>query len=258
MKNILTVDIGNSVTSLCLVKNKTVRELTHFDTILSTGNAFDFCMAEHLAALPDDTDGIMLCSVVPAATEINREYLARKSSLPVRVLTAQSPMPIKIAYKTPQTLGADRITTAVGAVALVGAPVIIIDIGTAITVVDQSGTFLGGAILPGPETSARALADFTAQLPFVPTAAPPAIGTDTTECIRFGIVQGTVGAIDRLIELIWQHIGMETKIVFTGGDSKLIADLTQHKGIFSDSLIACGLAECWRAANSAPNGQEGR
>lgn len=205
-------------------------------------------MKAELAQLPPDTKGAMMCSVVPKATSIMRNYIKRVSGLTTDVLTVNSPLPIKIGYGTPEALGTDRIAAVVGAVVLYGAPVVAVDLGTAVTVdvVDKNKTFLGGAILPGPETQALSLVQHTAQLPFVPADYPPEIGIDPESCIRFGIVQGTAGAIDYLIELIWKHIGQKTTVVFSGGHGELTAKLSKHQVKFEPSLIAIGLAACYR------------
>ena len=104
-------------------------------------------------------------------------------------------------------VGIDRLLNAVGANRLRSAhtPAVVVDLGTAITVdlVGPQGDFLGGAILPGIGTSARALYEFTDLLPLLDMHAlaepPPPLGTATTEALRSGLYWGAVGGVRELI-----------------------------------------------------------
>ena len=106
--------------------------------------------------------------------------------------TAQTPVPIDSAYRTPETLGRDRLAAAVGAAALCpGRDVLIVDFGTAVTIdlVTADGTFRGGCISPGMKTRFRALHDYTAKLPLCgPTEDEQLQGLTTEEAIRLGVM----------------------------------------------------------------------
>ncbi|MFQ5508702.1 MAG: type III pantothenate kinase [Leptospirillia bacterium] len=101
----------------------------------------------------------------------------------------------------PEAVGADRLVNAAGAFHLFGGPLVVVDAGTAITVcaVNAAGDFLGGAIAPGPGLALKALTDGAEQLPVVEIKSPArAVGRNTDEAMRAGVVIGCAGLIDRL------------------------------------------------------------
>ena len=123
-------------------------------------------------------------------------------------------------YPNPREIGADRVADAVAARALYGAPVVVVDFGTAtnIEVVDRDGRFRGGVIAPGVQTSANALFTHGAQLPDIALVAPPAvIGTNTVEAIQSGIMLGEADRVDGLVRRIFDQLGYSAKVIATGG-----------------------------------------
>lgn len=141
-------------------------------------------------------------------------------------LNASTPMPIKIAYRTPETLGADRIAAALGAVSLAGAsrPLLVSDIGTAVTydLVKPGPVYVGGNIAPGMHMRLRALAAFTDALPAVDpeTGDVPMWGDATAEAMRSGAVRGLCAEL----EYYHRAAGDNTLAVLTGGSAKFLAD----------------------------------
>ncbi len=131
-------------------------------------------------------------------------------------------MPIK--YKNPQEVGADRIVNAVGAYEEFRDALIVIDSGTAITfdVISKKGEYIGGAITPGINISADALAEKTAKLPRVPLQMPPeVIGKTTMHSIQSGLFYGYLSLIEGMIKRIKEEMGHDCTVVITGGDSAL-------------------------------------
>jgi type III pantothenate kinase len=131
-------------------------------------------------------------------------------------------MPIHV--ERPDEVGADRLVNAYAAATLHGAPAIVVDLGTATTVtaVSAGGAFLGGAIAPGVRLGVEALATRTAKLPRVELRLPDrAIGRDTAEAIRSGVVLGHLGMLRELIDRIAGELGAEggtaPRVVLTGG-----------------------------------------
>ena len=123
-------------------------------------------------------------------------------------------------YPNPREIGADRVADAVAARALYGAPVVVVDFGTAtnIEVIDRDGRFRGGVIAPGVQTSANALFTHGAQLPDIALVAPPAvIGTNTVEAIQSGIMLGEADRVDGLVRRIFDQLGYPAKVIATGG-----------------------------------------
>lgn len=145
------------------------------------------------------------------------------SHLPL--LTADTPLPLHLNYKTPQTLGADRIADACGAIALhPGEPCLIIDAGTCITVdfIDAKGTYHGGAILPGLEMSLQALHEFTAKLPLVDISnvtKAPVLGRSTEESILAGTLGATMLALAGFVAL-YKEKAPGLHVLLTGGDAE--------------------------------------
>ena len=151
-------------------------------------------------------------------------------------------MPIR--YDNPREVGADRIVNAVGGYELYGGPLIIIDIGTAIThdVISEKGEYLGGAIAPGIQIAAEALFLRTAKLPKIELVTPPsAIGKTTVQSMQSGIVLGFIGMIDYVTERILADLHQtaeQTRILGTGGYARLIAKQSRYiQGIDKDITL---------------------
>jgi type III pantothenate kinase len=163
---------------------------------------------------------LALSSVVPAAIAAVR---AAARSLDVTLIEAgPATIPMRTAVTRPDELGADRLLGAWAARERHGAPVIVLDLGTAITVdvVDGTGMFQGGAILAGPALALAALADATALLPEVDLGLPAtAIGRSTVDSLRAGAVLGALGAVRELVLRSAAELGLDRRpaVVATGG-----------------------------------------
>lgn len=152
-----------------------------------------------------------LASVAPDRTARLKALLQERLGRPPFQVRATAPLPFRMAYATPETLGADRVAAAAGALAHVGPgrPMVVVDAGTAVTyeVLSAEPAYLGGAIAPGPTLMAQSLARGTAQLPEVPLKLPPSpIGTSTVEAIQSGVLhgfaEGVRGTLGRMIPLL--------------------------------------------------------
>jgi type III pantothenate kinase len=154
--------------------------------------------------LPTDTSRIAVASVVPWANAPLQNALNRSlPGVPIHVLSARDALPIQIAFRTPDTLGADRIAAALGAHARYpdARALVVVDAGTAVTYEVLVGTrYLGGAIAPGPALQLESLARGTAQLPHVDlTGTPDLIGTDTASSLASGAWWGFVASVDGMV-----------------------------------------------------------
>ncbi len=161
------------------------------------------------------------------------------------VLDDETPLPIRIQYDTPHTLGKDRIAAAVGAYAAQpGRNLLVIDAGTAVTYdfVSAEGLFEGGNISPGMTTRFRSLHDYTSHLPLLNEEGDvPPLGYSTETAIRAGVVQGMIRELDSYVE---EYQKKHNVLAFlTGGHSFYFADkLKSH--IFADgNLVLKGLNE---------------
>ena len=153
-------------------------------------------------------------------------------------------LPIKVQYKTPKTLGKDRLAAAVGANYLQpGKDLLVIDAGTAITyeLIDASGSYLGGNISPGMTTRFRALNLFTEKLPLVVEQEYiPLVGTDTETAIQAGVVNGIVCEMDGYIEKL--KVKYPDLLVFLTGGHSFYFERRLKNSIFADiNLVLTGL-----------------
>ncbi len=151
---------------------------------------------------------------------------------------------INILMDNPKTVGADMIVDAVAAVKEYPCPIIIIDMGTATTmsVVDPSGNYIGGVILPGVKVSLNSLSSKTAQLPYISLDIPGnVIGKNTIDCMRAGIMYGSAAMIDGIIDRMEKELGMKASIVATGGLAPAVISLCCHQIAYEDDLLLKGL-----------------
>lgn len=189
------------------------------------------------------TDAV-LCSVVPPLVTNFEEVCKRYFKISPLVVEAGVKTGVRICMDNPKEVGADRIVNAVAAHRLYQGQVIVIDLGTATTfdAVSEDGDYLGGAIAPGIAIATEALFTRTAALPRVDLTSPKkAIGTNTIAAMQSGIVFGYVGLIEGIVSRIKQELGGKTKVVATGGYSKLLAQETSVIDVVNPDLTLIGL-----------------
>ncbi|MDR0758315.1 MAG: type III pantothenate kinase [Tannerella sp.] len=153
-------------------------------------------------------------------------------------------LPLKISYRTPETLGKDRIAAAVGAHYLhPERDVLVIDAGTAITyeIVEASGHYIGGNISPGLTTRFKALHQFTVKLPLVEeTGQVPLVGTSTETAIIAGVVNGIVYEMDGYIDAI-REVYPDIFVLLTGGHSFYFEKRLKNAIFAAINLVLTGL-----------------
>lgn len=159
-------------------------------------------------------------------------------------LTHTTSLPFINMYKTPATLGKDRIAAVAGAMALKPASdILVIDAGTAITYdfLDANGVYQGGNIAPGLEMRARALHTFTHQLPLVElTSTDQFMGVDTRSAILNGIIYGAVFEIDGYIDRLLLNYP-KLSVFLTGGSSFYFENLLKNRTFAVKNLVLTGL-----------------
>ena len=151
---------------------------------------------------------------------------------------------LNIIMDNPKTVGSDMIVDAVAAIRDYPCPIIIIDMGTATTmsVIDRSGNYIGGVILPGLKVSLDSLSGKTAQLPYISLETPgKVIGKNTIDCMRSGIMYGNAAMLDGLIDRMEEEIGEKATIIATGGLARLVTPLCHHGIDFEEDLLLKGL-----------------
>jgi len=190
----------------------------------------------------------VVSSVCPAADRSLRDaWKGAGGAEEPRFFGRDIPIPMKTLVRRPERVGVDRLLCARGARELVGAPAIVVGVGTAITVdkVDRHGRFAGGAIAPGLQLAARSLHDGTACLPAVEVSRPErAVGLDTVEAMQSGIYSFCRGGISELIRLLRAGEGCEEAgVVVTGGDAELLLPLPVSGLVrYEPNLIFLGMS----------------
>lgn len=256
---ILAVDIGNTHTVFGCINEKnqvvnvfkitTDRGETEYGYGIKLRQLFELQNIDRSAFC-----GAIISSVVPPVTQTIKNA--------VQLITGETPLIVGAGIKTglhlmvddPGTVAGDLVATAIGAKEEYPLPCIIIDMGTAttLTVVDDKGCFIGGAILPGVGISLDALIRDTSLLPRIDIAPPQkAISTNTVECMKSGLVYGAAGGVDGMIRRFSKQLGqMPKSIVTTGGLGGLICPYCEHDIIVDDSLLLRGLGIIWRKNHS--------
>jgi len=177
---------------------------------------------------PREVHRVAICSVVPPALYPIRGACLKYFRAEPFILQAGVKTGLKVRYRNPHEVGADRIAGAIGAMQRRPASnLIVVDCGTATTfdVVTAEGDYLGGAILPGIGISVETLAGRTAKLPTVELIRPTvALGRSTIESIQSGVYHGHAGAIRHLVTELSREAfgGVRPYVVGTGGFARLL------------------------------------
>lgn len=196
---------------------------------------------------PRGVGEVAICSVVPEALYSVRSAARKYFKTDPFILQAGAKTGLKIRYRNPAEVGADRVANAIAARHRKPAsPLIVVDSGTATTldVINASGEYLGGAIMPGVATSASVLSTRTARLPSVEIGRPSAaLGRTTVESIQSGIFHSQVGAIRELCGRLSKEAFGDEKpwIIGTGGFARML----DAAGLFNEvvpELVLEGLA----------------
>ncbi len=197
------------------------------------------------AGLVDGWRGVIVVSVVPSLTTTFQELCRRHFEREALVVGPKTKTGMPIRYENPRALGADRLVAAVAARIKFGAPVIVVDFGTATTfnAVNRAGEFVGGAIAPGLNMAADALYRSTAQLPRIDLSVPPhAIATNTTHAIQSGILLGYVGLVEGMVERMQHEMGEpDAQVVATGGLARILAPQSKRISQVDLDLVLNGL-----------------
>jgi type III pantothenate kinase len=214
----LVFDIGNTHTKTGLFDRGKLLESQRLETI--SRDSLKLILEKH------SPEAVLVSSVGKAERSL---FDAIGNNLKQLIFLDHTlPMPLKISYATPETLGHDRIAAAAGARRLLpDAPLLIMDLGTAITIdyISANGEFRGGNISPGLFTRFKSLHDYTARLPLVRKSTSfPDFGTDTQSAIAAGVQQGIILELNGYIQWFESRYP-GCKFVITGGD----ADFFVHK-----------------------------
>lgn len=253
---LLCIDIGNTHTHFGVVEGGAARFLRLIPTrdLDHYADGMGPQMSTIFAEMPG-VAGVAFCSVVPEATErLHRVFDRWHLTRPVFQLTHEKKLGVAIGYPKPAEIGQDRLANAAGAHAQVGAPAIVIDMGTAVTfdIVTRERGYEGGIIAPGVELMRRYLHEQTALLPRLDAGldVPRAIGRSTVEAMRIGTVIGFGGMIQALLSAVMDELAArgETspRILATGGSADLLVRTLKVPFDVLPDLTLRGLAAAWQ------------
>ncbi len=245
---LLAIDIGNTHTVIGIYrKDKLVADWRMASLTHRTGDENWLTLKNFCADAGIDTAAVKavgISSVVPDLTFVF-EHLARKhfGVEPVTISGALN-FGIRIHYKDPSAVGADRLCDAVAGFEKYGGPLIIIDFGTATTydVVSKEGDYLGGVITLGLESTAAELHRRAAKLPRIELRFPPtAIGYDTASSMQAGVLFGTVDAVEGIVKRIRAELGAPARVIATGGLAKFVSAHTAVIEADEPSMVLDGI-----------------
>lgn len=249
---ILLFDIGNTNTHAGLANDRRVVKQTN----LPTAGWFNGAAAKRVRKFVGRArlDGVALCSVVPRATPFVGKTIRRLWGLNLLELTPKTLCGVGIDYPKPDTIGSDRLANAVAARHRFGAPVVVVDFGTAVTldVVNRAGNYAGGIIAPGLAAMTDYLHEKTALLPRIKIREiKTSIGKSTEEAMLVGAVHGYRGLIRELIGELKRELQVKRlPVVATGGYARLMASKLPEISAVEPNLTLEGLRLTWASSRS--------
>ncbi len=250
---ILAIDIGNSTIVLGGIEGDDIR----FECRITTDRvktSDTYCIElktlfEIQGIELDSIEGVIISSVVPQVLNSMRSAMRKLLHLEPLVVGPGLKTGLNIKLENPTQIGADLVAADVAALREHKPPMIVIDLGTATTmsVLDEEGAHLGGCVCPGVKISLEALTGKTSLLPGIQLDSPKkAIGRNTIDAMRSGIMYGTASMLDGMIDRFREELGCEFTVVATGGLAKFIAPLCRHEMILDDHLLIKGLVALYR------------
>jgi type III pantothenate kinase len=249
----LLFDIGNTNVHVGLANADRVLRQTDIPTYAwRTGKALP-----QLAKFVGErcVDGVALCSVVPAVTPRIQEAVRRQWGLDCLELSPDTVVGIGIDYPKPRSIGPDRLANAIAARHHFGAPVVVVDFGTAVTfdVVDRRGNYVGGIITPGLAAMTDYLHEKTALLPRIRIRETTSVvGRSTEEAMLVGAVHGYRGLVRELIVELKRELGVRRlPVVATGGYAELISSKLKEITAVVPDLTLEGLRLMWAGSNGS-------
>jgi type III pantothenate kinase len=251
---ILLFDIGNTHTHLGLANRRRVVKQVNLPTAAWADGRAGKLVAKFAGS--SVVEGAALCSVVPRATPAVRRFVRQRWGLPCLELGPKTLRGVGIDYPRPGTIGPDRLANAVAAARYFGAPVVVVDFGTAVTfdVVNRAGNYAGGIIAPGLAAMTDYLHEKTALLPRIEIReVRTCIGRNTAEAMLIGAVHGYRGLVRELIAELRKELRVRRlPVVATGGYARLIARALPEISAVQPLLTLEGLRLVWQDHAPAP------
>lgn len=250
---ILTIDIGNSNIVIGGVEGENITFEARLRTE-STKTSDQYCV--DLKILLDvygvdrnDIEGAIIASVVPQVLNSMQTAVKKLTGKNSLIVGPGLKTGLNIKIENPSQTGADLVVGCVAALREHKPPMIVVDMGTATTMVvlDETGALIGGCICPGVRISLDALTERTALLPGLQLDQPRrAIGRNTVDCMRSGIMMGNAAMLDGMVERMEEELGRKCTVVATGGIAKFIVPMCKTPAIYDKDLLVKGLAALYR------------
>lgn len=245
---ILAVDVGNTNIVLGCIENGEIVNIVRIQTNISqTADEYAIKLKDILEIYgvdPCSFEGAIMSSVVPPVTGRLQRAIKFVTGLDCLMVGPGMKTGMNLRIDDPGTLAGDIVVGSVAAMNCYGTPCIVIDMGTATTIiaVDSNSCYLGGAIIPGVKLSYAALSSGTSLLPDISITAPKkCIATNTVDSMRSGAVFGTAGMIDSMIDRMEAELGEKCKLVATGGIAQFVTPYCRHEILCDNDLLLKGL-----------------
>lgn len=250
---ILAVDIGNSNIVIGGIAGDEILFEARLRTD-ATKTSDEYCIdvkmiLEVYSVDAAGVEGAIISSVVPQVLNSIKTAIKKLTGKTALVVGPGLKTGLNIKIENPAQTGADLVVDSVAVLREHKAPIIVIDMGTAttVTVIDETGAFIGGSICPGVKISMDALTERTALLPGLQLDQPKrAIGRNTIDCMRSGIMLGTACMLDGLVQRMEEELGCKATVVATGGIAKFIIPMCRTPIIYDKDLLLKGLAILYR------------
>ncbi len=251
-ETLVVVDVGNTNTVFGLYQGDELVEIFRLSTerqrTADEYAALLFPLFDQAGLDPAATDGVVISSVVPPLhPTLDRLAQQMFRCAPLMIEPGiKTGMPIR--YDNPTEVGADRIVNSVAALKRYGAPVVVVDFGTATTfdIINAAGEYVGGIIAPGIGISAEALFAQASRLYRVDVRKPPElIGRNTAGAMQAGIYYGYIGLVDGILERLLAEVEGLERIVATGGQAELIAGGSRFIRKVDQQLTLVGLKQIY-------------
>lgn len=242
---ILAIDIGNTTVEFGFIKDQKLLESYKLSSnIDKTVDDWLLDLKVIFSVENLEVQDFVISSVVPQIEDKISYAIKKGFNKKPLIIGKDLKIPIKNNYKNPYEVGIDRLVNAYGAIHKANPPLIVIDLGTAITfdIVNEKGEYEGGAIFPGIDSSIKTLFSKTSKLPMVSiNETKNIIGKTTIESIQSGIFFGYCSLIEGMVNRISKHYNRDFNIIITGGNSKLISKGLSIKHILDEYLSLEGI-----------------
>jgi len=252
---LLVIDVGNTNTKIGVCDGERVLVswtlTTRREQTADEYGVFTEAILRTRGITPRDIEGVAISNVVPPVQQALERMAEQYFGVTALSVEPGVNTTVSLAVESPREVGPDRIVAVVAAVALYGAPLIVVDLGTAtrFDCVNAGGEFIGGAIAPGISVAVDALLSRAARLFRVELVRPKeAIGRSTVTNIQSGVVYGYAGLVDGLVERMRAEMGGSAKVIATGGLASLIADVARSIDHVSPDLKLHGLRLIYQRA----------